>query len=122
MSCFNENVSLYRNSPVVAKIALSYSPESQEDFDILPSDIYPSDATVIFNLYINNPSGDKIIDGLICDFEVGSDGVYIGTETPSPEIVDGRKYFWEFFVESSSGIFQTFCGFQEAECNQGDGQ
>ena len=113
------NVQLYHKSPVVAKIALSFSDEAMADFDIDVADKYPPDATVTFDLHINDEFGVKLIDGLVLDYETASDGVYIGTSTPTTEIESRQQYFWSIKVVSASAITQYFNAFEIAKYNKG---
>ena len=115
-----QNIQLFHKSPVVAKIAVSYSAEAMADFDIDAVDKFPPDATVTFDLHIDDEDGTKIIDALELDYETASDGEYIGTESPDTQIEKGQRYFWSIKVISVSAITQHFNGFETAVYNPGN--
>lgn len=114
------NVNLYHGSPVVPKIQLNYGADARSDFGIDVADQYPADATVTFDLHIDDEDGAKVVDGLVMSYQAGTDGIYIGTESPSPAIVKGQKYFWSINATSAAAIFQPFHGFETAKYNKGN--
>ena len=115
MPVANRQVKLFIGSPVVARIALSYSAEVQE---VLSKSEFENAATVNFNLY-DTDHVTKLIDTLSCPYIASSNGVYGAISASNPALVLGSEYRYEFIVVAPGSQTQAFGGHKIAERNAG---
>lgn len=115
MPVANRQVKLFIDSPVVARIALSYSTEVQE---VLSKSEFENAATVAFNLY-DTDDVTTLVTSLAIPYVTASSGVYGGITASNPALVLGSTYRYEFIVTAPGAQVQRFGGSKIAERNPG---